>query len=92
MRTQKKRYGEKSTASGKRAGSQIKKGVLEVLNQILIHICVISCIVVAVIHILDWYNPYMDFAGHIAFAEPCLIISALLLSIEAFLGRKGQSL
>lgn len=43
-------------------------------------------IVVAIIILTLWvYNPYMDFAGHIAFAQPCLIISALLVSIQAFI-------
>lgn len=64
---------------------QVGTWVFLILHQILIHICMISCIVVAVVSILDWYNPYMDFAGHIAFAQPCLIISALLVSIQAFI-------
>ena len=64
---------------------QVGTWVFLILRQILIHICMISCIVVAVVSILDWYNPYMDFAGHIAFAQPCLIISALLVSIQAFI-------
>lgn len=64
---------------------QVGTWVFLILRQILIHICMISCIVVAVVSILDWYNPYMDFVGHIAFAQPCLIISALLVSIQAFI-------
>lgn len=64
---------------------QVGTWVFLILRQILIHICMISCIVVAVVSILDWYNPYMDFAGRIAFAQPCLIISALLVSIQAFI-------
>ncbi len=64
---------------------QVGTWVFLILRQILIHICMISCIVVAVVSILDWYNPYMDFAGHIAFAQLCLIISALLVSIQAFI-------
>lgn len=90
MRRQRKKYGEGNNVLGKRAESRIKKGVMEALHQILIHICVISCIVVAVVNILDWYNPYMNFAGHIAFAEPCLIVSALLLSIQEFLRKTEQ--
>ena len=36
---------------------QVGTWVFLILRQILIHICMISCIVVAVVSILDWYNP-----------------------------------
>ena len=36
----------------------------------------------------DWYNPYMDFAGHEAFIPYTLYISVFLYAIlEAFSGR-----
>lgn len=35
------------------------------LKQILFHISVISLIISIAGKVLDWYNPYMDFGGHV---------------------------
>lgn len=32
----------------------------------LLHVCTICSMVCVVAKVLDWYNPYMDFSGHIS--------------------------
>ncbi len=31
----------------------------------LLHVCVVCSLVCMAAKLLDWYNPYMDFSGHI---------------------------
>lgn len=38
------------------------------IKQILFHIAVICGLVCITARILDWYNPYMDFGGHLVWA------------------------
>lgn len=35
------------------------------IRGILLHICVVCSLVCMVTKILDYYNPYMDFSGHV---------------------------
>ena len=43
--------------------------------------CVICSLVCITAKILDWYNPYMDFTGHIWGIQMVLYISAIVLGI-----------
>lgn len=38
--------------------------LLRIIQKILIHIGIICSLALITVHILDWYNPFMDFAGH----------------------------
>lgn len=53
--------------------------------------CIISSIVMIAIHILDWYNPFMNFAGHGIVVEYVLCGCALVLGvIDTFWKEKGR--
>lgn len=61
----------------KEAGMKIRKR----LRLLLAHICIIVSIVCLVTRILDWYNPYMDFANQTVMVQYILCIGAFLLGI-----------
>lgn len=48
-------------------------------QRMLIHICTICSMVIIAVHVLDWYNPFMDFSGH-ATAILYLLCGAAILS------------
>ncbi len=39
--------------------------ILSTIRKILLHVCVVCSLVSITAKILDWYNPYMDFYGHV---------------------------
>lgn len=47
----------------------------------LLHVCVICSLVCMTAKILDWYNPYMDFTGHIWGLQTALYLSAIILGV-----------
>ena len=51
------------------------------IRGILLHMCVVCSLVCMAAKILDWYNPYMDFTGHIWGIQMALYLSALALGI-----------
>lgn len=57
---------------------------------ILLHISVICSIACVIISVLDWYNPYMDFAGHAVFVQYTLYFSVISLSVLEYF-RKSLS-
>lgn len=64
---------------------------VSLIKGILLNICIICSMVCIALKVLDWYNPYMDFAGHAAFIPYTLYISVFLYAIlEAFSGRSRQ--
>lgn len=48
---------------------------------LLLHICVICSLICVAAKILDWYNPYMNFTGHIWGIQMALYLSAIVLGI-----------
>lgn len=50
------------------------------LREILLHIGVICSVVCIAAKVLDWYNPYMDFTGHIWFMQLVLYFVVILLA------------
>ena len=60
-----------------------------ILKNILIHIGFICSMTGIIAKILDWYNPYMDFEGHIGFTQILLYIVVLVLPF-AQIKRKGK--
>ncbi len=61
---------------------------LKIVKGILLHICVICSIAEIIIQILDWYNPFMDFAGHSSWVLYLLCTGVLLLAALSNLPRK----
>lgn len=47
----------------------------------IIHICMICSFICIITKVLDWYNPYMDFGGHVILAEGLLYVGVFLLEI-----------
>lgn len=48
---------------------------------ILLHICVVCSLVCVTAKILDWYNPYMDFTGHIWGIQMALYLAVTVLAV-----------
>lgn len=48
---------------------------------ILLHVCVVCSLVCVTAKILDWYNPYMDFTGHIWGIQMALYLSVIILGV-----------
>ena len=46
----------------------------------LLHTGVICSFVCIAAKVLDWYNPYMDFSGHIWFLQLALYFAVILLA------------
>lgn len=51
---------------------------MERLRGFLLHIGVICSLVCITAKVLDWYNPYMDFSGHILFLQFTLYFTVIL--------------
>lgn len=54
---------------------------MRIFRELLLHISVVCCLVSVITKVLDWYNPYMDFSGHVWYVQALLYISVLLLAI-----------
>lgn len=51
------------------------------VGEILLHVCVVCSLVCVTAKILDWYNPYMDFTGHIKGIQVALYLSVIVLGV-----------
>lgn len=51
------------------------------LSEFLLHICVVCSFVCIIAKVLDWFNPYMDFSGHIWFAQAALYLAVIVLAV-----------
>ena len=54
-----------------------------ILRNILLQISIICSMVCIFTKILDWYNPYMDFSGHIGIIQICLCVSVIALYLQS---------
>lgn len=50
------------------------------LRGFLLHTGVICSLVCIAAKVLDWYNPYMDFSGHVLFMQLTLYAAVILLA------------
>lgn len=50
------------------------------LRGFLLHTGVVCSFVCIAAKVLDWYNPYMDFTGHIWFMQMTLYFAVILLA------------
>ena len=64
------------------------------MKKVLFHIAVICGLVCAVAKILDWYNPYMDFSGHVGGLQMVLYFVVIVLAVteggSIISGRKSR--
>lgn len=49
------------------------------VRECLRHICVVCSLVCITAKVLDWYNPYMDFTGHIWGIQIVLYLAVIIL-------------
>ena len=56
--------------------------IIRWMKELMVHLCIICSMALAVVYILDWYNPFMDFAGHTTFLVNILMICSLVLGIS----------
>ncbi len=55
--------------------------MINIVKELSAHICIICSLVLLVIKILDWYNPFMDFMGRSEPVQYLLCIGALILGV-----------
>lgn len=54
---------------------------MERLKGLLLHIGVICSCVCITAKVLDWYNPFMDFTGHIWYMQMTLYFAVIILAL-----------
>ena len=54
---------------------------MRLIKKILFHAAVICGLVCVTAKILDWYNPFMDFSGHVSFIPVSGCVVVLILGI-----------
>lgn len=55
--------------------------ILSTIRKILLHVCVVCSLVSITAKILDWYNPYMDFSGHVGGLQMVLYFVVIVLAV-----------
>lgn len=55
--------------------------ILSTIRKILLHVCVVCSLVSITAKILDWYNPYMNFSGHVSGLQMVLYFVVILLAV-----------
>lgn len=60
-------------------GSGSRRHGRSLFYTIVCHLAVISGLIMFVILILDWYNPFMNFMGHATLVQVVLCASAIIL-------------
>lgn len=54
---------------------------MERLKGLLLHIGVICSCVCIIAKVLDWYNPFMDFTGHVWYMQVALYFAVIVLAL-----------
>lgn len=54
---------------------------MERLKGLLLHTGVICSCVCIIAKVLDWYNPFMDFTGHVWYMQTVLYFAVILLAL-----------
>lgn len=54
---------------------------MERLKGFLLHVGVICSFVCIAAKVLDWYNPFMDFAGHVWYMQIGVYLAVILLAL-----------
>lgn len=62
------------------------------LRGFLMHVGAICSFVCIAAKVLDWYNPYMDFSGHIWFMQMTLYFAVILLAYSKRPQKKVQQI
>lgn len=63
---------------------------MKMVQKLLVHICMICSIALVIVHILDWYNPFMDFPGHSDFVLYVLCAGTILSGIISIAADKKK--
>ncbi len=59
---------------------------IEIMKKISLHACVICSIILLTAHVMDSYNPYMDFMGHSSWAVYVMCVCSLFSGIVMIFG------
>lgn len=51
------------------------------LRNFLLHTGVICSLVCMIAKVLDWYNPFMDFTGHVWYMQTALYFAVIILAL-----------
>lgn len=62
---------------------------MRIFRGLLLHVCVVCSFVGIIAKILDWYNPFMDFSGHMLFIQVLLYLAVLILALTGTKGKRG---
>ena len=63
---------------------------MSVIKGIMLQVSVICSFVCIITKILDWYNPYMDFAGHVWYIQSCLYVTVIVLALMTKYNHSSQ--
>lgn len=68
--------------------------ILSTIRKILLHVCVVCSLVSIAAKILDWYNLYMNFSGHVSGLQMVVYFVVILLAVteggKRISGKKSQ--
>lgn len=64
---------------------------MKILKGFLLHICAVCSFVCIFAGVLDWYNPFMNFTGHVQMMQMILYLAVILLVLtERFMSALGK--
>ncbi len=64
--------------------------IMRKMIKLFLHINIICSLILLAVHVLDWYNPYMDFMSHASWVLYTLCVSTILLGIFTAFQPDGQ--
>lgn len=54
---------------------------MSIFRGIVLHLCVICSFACIIAEILDWYNPFMDFSGHMLYVHAALYLGVIVIAV-----------
>ncbi len=54
---------------------------MSIFRGIVLHLCVICSFACIIAEILDWYNPFMDFSGHMFYVHAALYLGVIVIAV-----------
>lgn len=56
---------------------------MKLFRKLLLHLCVACSFAGIIARILDWFNPFMDFSGHMGYVQMLLYTAVILAVVTA---------
>ena len=54
---------------------------MRIFRSLLLNLCVVCSLASIVAVILDWFNPFMDFSGHMGAVRVVLYVAVIILAV-----------